>query len=194
MLTPAELFELDKRIGARTDRWIADHMKGRRRATPRTVPKDSPTVSNRGRKPKTIKNPFFTFIGPTAYGRYPGFAQDIVEGIARLDWHARPIDTGGKSMPLSVRKCFVILEALDEVTTAGVQELFSYSQSQAQRYMKAIELAIPFMMQARPPSLIADINGDYLPGANPWADELVIPTPDVLVKLHYDLRTLGQSN
>ena len=88
----------------------------------------------------------------------------------------------------------MILEALDELTTAGVQALFSYSQSQAQRYMKAIELVIPFMIQARPPSLVAEMNGDYLPGVNPWADELAIPPPDVLSKLHYDLRTLGQSN
>lgn len=194
MLTPTELFELDKRIGARTDRWIATHV-GRSQIIPKPVTKVVPKTSNRGRKPRTIKNPFFSYLGSTTYyGRYLGFAQDIVEGIARLDWHARPIDTGGKSMPLSVTKCFLILEMLDEVTTAGVQELFSYSQSQAQRYMKAVELVIPFMMQARPLSLIADMNGDYLPGENPWIDELEIPTPDVLVKLHYDLRTLGQSN
>lgn len=97
-------------------------------------------------------------------------------------------------MPLSVRKCFVILEMLDEVTTVGVQELFSYSQSQAQRYMKAMELAIPFMMKARPPSLIADMNGDLLPGESPWTDELLTPIPDALAKLHHDLRPLGQSN
>lgn len=195
MLTPAELSDLDKRIGARTDRWIATHIGGSRRITPKTVAKTTIKTSNRGRKSRTIKNPFFTYFGSTTcYGRYPGFAQDIVEGIARLDWHARPIDTGGKSMPLSVRKCFVILEMLDEVTTAGVQELFSYSQSQAQRYMKAIELAIPFMMQVRPPSLIADMDGEYLPGESPWADELEILTPEMLTKLHYDLRTLEQSN
>jgi len=194
MLTPDELFELDKRIGARTDRLIAIHI-ARSEISPRPLTKAAPKTSNRGRKPKVIKNPFFTYLGPTTvYGRYPGFAQDVVEGVARLDWHARPIDTGGKSMPLSVRKCFVILEALDELTTAGVQALFSYSQSQAQRYMKAIELVIPFMIQARPPSLVAEMNGDYLPGVNPWADELAIPPPDVLSKLHYDLRTLGQSN
>jgi hypothetical protein len=138
---------------------------------------------------------FYTYLGPTTpYGRYPCFAQDIVEGIAWLDWHARPIDKGGKSMPLSVRKCFVILEVLDEVTTTGVQELFNYSQSQAQRYTKAIELAIPFMMQARPPRLIADMNGDFLPRANSWTDEMVTPAPDVLAQLHYDLRTFGRSD
>ncbi|MBS7557669.1 hypothetical protein KHO49_04765 [Pseudomonas sp. RC4D1] len=194
MLTPAELFELDKRIGARTDRLIAIYI-ARSEIPPRPVTKAASKTGNRGRKSKTIKNPFFTYLGPTTYyGRYAGFAQDIVEGIARLDWHARPIDTGGKSMPLSVTKCFVILEMLDEVTTAGVQELFGYSQSQAQRYMKAIELAVPFMMQTRPPSLIAEMNDDYPSGENPWIDELTIPAPDVLTKLHYDLRTLGDSN
>jgi len=193
MLTPSELFELDKHIGARTDRLIANHIERRQISPgPELITKVAPKTSNRGRKPKTIKNPFFTYLGPTAYyGRYPGFAQDIVEGITRLDWHARPINSGGKSMPLSVRKYFVILEMLDEVTTAGVQELFSYSQSQAQRYMKAIELAIPFMLKARPPSLIADMNGDDLPGESPWTDELLSPAPEVLTKLHYGLRTLG---
>ncbi|AZC28749.1 hypothetical protein PUP68_04855 [Pseudomonas chlororaphis] len=194
MLTPAEVFELDKRIGARTDRWIANNI-GRRQIPPKAITKTISKASTRGRRPKVIKNPFFTYIGPTtAYGRYPGFAQDVIEGVARLDWHARPIDSGGKSMPLSVRKCFVILEMLDEVTTVGVQELFSYSQSQAQRYMKAMELAIPFMMKARPPSLIADMNGDLLPGESPWTDELLTPIPDALAKLHHDLRPLGQSN
>lgn len=167
MLTPAELLEIDKRIGARADRLIADHMTGGRNAA-KPVAKSLSKTSSRGRKPKVINNPFYTYLGPTTpYGRYPVFAQDIVEGIAWLDWHARPINSGGKSMPLSVRKCFLILETLNEVTTASLQALFSYSQSQAQRYMKAIELVIPFMMRARPPSLISDMNGGYLPNVHP---------------------------
>lgn len=172
MLTPAELFELDKRIGARTDRWMATHF-GRKMVPKTPVTKAEPKTSNRGRKSKAIKNPFFTYIGPaTSYCRYPGFAQDIAEGIARLDWHARPIETGGKSMPLSVRKCFVILEALAEVTTAGVQDLFSFSQSQAQRYVKAIELAIPYMMKSRPSRLIDEMDDNDRFDESPSANEL----------------------
>lgn len=57
----------------------------------------------RGRPTKIITNLFHGYIGPTTYyGQYPHFAMDILEGIARLDWHDRPIGSGGSSKPLSV--------------------------------------------------------------------------------------------
>ena len=116
LLTPEQLVELDRRIGARADALIAV----RQRAKPQTLTK----TTNRGRPSKSIHNPFFSFIGyGTSYERYPQFAMDIVEGIARLDWHDRAIGSSGKSMPLSVRNLMVTLESLPAVSTAAVGEL-----------------------------------------------------------------------
>ncbi|MEB0044114.1 MULTISPECIES: hypothetical protein [unclassified Pseudomonas] len=80
------------------------------------------TASNkRGRPPKSFANPLFSYVGSTTrYGRYPAFALDILEGVARLDWHDRPIGTGGKSTPLSVRNIAIILECLERVTVESV--------------------------------------------------------------------------
>ena len=150
LLTPEQLVELDRRFGARADALIAV----RRRVKPQTVTK----TTNRGRPTKSIHNPFFSFIGYGAsYERYPSFAMDIVEGIARLDWHDRAIGSGGKSMPLSVRNLMVILESLPVISTATVGELLAVEQRHSQRYVKAIGLILPYMMEARPESLVGEM-------------------------------------
>jgi len=162
MLSPAELAALSRRIAANADRLIQAHQKD---CQTRTVkPERQPAAKGesqerRGRPPKRIVNPFAGFIGPTtAYGRYPFFAQDIIEGIARLDWHDRPIGKGGSSKPLSVRSLMVILEQLEEITTEGVQEIIGTKARQAQRYVKAVELAIPYLLQARPRRLVLEMD------------------------------------
>ncbi|OCT24005.1 hypothetical protein [Pseudomonas putida] len=150
LLTPEQLVELDRRIGARADALIAV----RQRAKPQTLTK----TTNRGRPSKSIHNPFFSFIGyGTSYERYPQFAMDIVEGIARLDWHDRAIGLSGKSMPLSVRNLMVTLESLPVVSTAAVGELLGVKQRHSQRYVKAIGLILPYMMEARPESLVVEM-------------------------------------
>ena len=103
LLSPAALRLLNERFSANATQWIFDNALTSK--PPRKI------KGNQGPTPKTIENPFYGFIGCTTYwGRYPVFAQDIIEGIARLDWHDRPVDAEGKSMPLSVRKLVTILE------------------------------------------------------------------------------------
>lgn len=150
----------------------------------------------RGRPAKTIPNPFHGHIGPTTYwGRYPGFTQDILEGIARLDWHDRPIGSGGSSKPLSVRCLVDILADIKSVTAAAVQLHCGIGLRQSQRYVKAIELAMPYLMKSRPDSLAFEMAHGFLKiEASPeWLDDgqLHPPTPEILAKLHHDLRTLG---
>lgn len=149
---------------------------------------------NRGRPPKSIANPFFSYIGSTTrYGRYPVFALDIVEGVARLDWHDRPSGSGGKSMPLSVRNIATLLVGLEKVTAESVGDVLQIAERHARRYVKAVELIIPYMMSARPKSLIHEMADTYEAGNHDWEDidELTQPSASVLAKLHHDLRTFG---
>jgi hypothetical protein len=192
LLSPEELQALNDRIAANADRWLGQRVQENK------VKSDSrkgrEPKSTRGRKPRSIDNPFYTFIGcTTEWGRYPVFALDIIEGIARLDWHDRPIGVGGKSMPLSVRNLAVILESLPVVTVATVMELLQLGERHARRYVKAIELTIPRMMACRPKSLRDEMEG-IEPEHKPceWVDDLPPPSPEALAKLHHDLRPLTQ--
>ena len=152
----------------------------------------APIKRSRGRPSLHIVNPFEGLIGQsTAFGQYPYFASDIIEGIARLDWHDRPIGIGGSSKPLSVKRLFGILSCLPVITAATVQEFLGLGLRQSQRYVKAIELAMPRLVKASPACLIAAMNGDfYIAGESPWTDTLEPPSTEALRKLHHDLRDL----
>lgn len=195
MLTPIELVELDRRIGGHVDRLIAASVKSNQRTARKKTKEVAATTSNRGRPSKIILNPFEGFIGPsTEYGQYPYFASDIIEGIARLDWHDRPIDQGGSSKPLSVKRLFGIIAELPKVTAKSVGDFLSVNTRQAQRYVKAVELAMPYLMKSRPRCLASEMDHGGIPAMRPsnWTDELETPSAEVLAKLHYDIRDLGQ--
>jgi hypothetical protein len=190
LLSLAELEALNARIAANADQWLADNAPKTRTKTPRK-PK-----SERGRKPKMIENPFYGVIGCTTYwGRYPVFAASIIEGVARLDWHNRPIGKGGKSMPLSVRNLAMILESLPFITNETVEDLLQLEERHARRYFKAVQLIIPSMMESRPRPLINEMDGvEPEPKACEWedCDEVCVPSAEELEKLHHDLRTLTE--
>lgn len=195
MLTPTELAELDRRIGEHTDLLIAASDQRNRSATRKATKKVASKTSNRGRPSKVIVSPFEGFIGPsTEYGQYPYFASDIIEGIARLDWHDRPIGQGGSSKPLSVKRLFRILAQLSKVTTESVGDFLHVNTRQAQRYVKAIELAMPYLMKSRPQCLVFEMDYGEIPAMRPsdWTDELETPSAEVLAKLHGDMRDLGE--
>lgn len=149
----------------------------------------------RGRPTKIITNLFQGFIGPTTdYGQYPAFAMDILEGIARLDWHDRPIGSGGSSKPLSVKRLVAILAELEVVSAATLMTQYRMGLRQAQRYVKAIEIAMPYLLKSRPDNLSHEMRYGFLidtTRANQWEDQLEPPSPEALAKLHHDLRTLG---
>ncbi len=98
-------------------------------------------------------------------------------------------------MPLSVRNLAVILESLPIVSNEAVEDLFELGERHARRYVKAIELIIPSMMEKRPRSLRDEMdNVEPEQSDCDWLvqDDSNLPTPDELKKLHYDLRTLTQ--
>lgn len=150
----------------------------------------------RGRPTKIITNLFYGFIGPTTdYGQYPTFAMDILEGIARLDWHDRSIGSGGSSKPLSVKRLVAILAEHEVVSAAILMAQYRLGLRQAQRYVKAIELAMPYLLKSRPDDLSHEMRYGFLrpdTRVNDWEDQLEPPSPEALAKLQYDLRTLGK--
>ena len=193
-LSQSELETLNTRIATNADKWLGKMVQQNKDSS--RIKEPVQLKSTRGRKPKAAINPFYGIIGVTTYwGRYPVFALDIIEGVARLDWHDRPTEVGGKSMPLSVRDLAVILESLPIVTTEAVQELLRLGERHARRYVKAIELIIPWMIKSRPRSIINEMEGvEPELQVSDWEDcnEPITPSPEELAKLHHDLRTLTQ--
>ncbi|WP_432669373.1 helix-turn-helix domain-containing protein [Pseudomonas umsongensis] len=192
LLSQSELEILNSRIATNADRWLGRMVQKNKDSS--RPEKSLQQKSTRGRSPKVISNPFYDVIGGGTYlSEYPAFAMDIIEGIARLDWHDRPIGAGGKSMPLSVRSIVEILEWLPIVTNDAVKALLGLDERHARRYVKAIEFIVPHMMKSRPMSLCNEMEG-IAPNSSPsaWQDseELIAPNPEALAKLHFDLRTL----
>ena len=96
-------------------------------------------------------------------------------------------------MPLSVRNIATILVGLERVTAGSVGETLRIAERHARRYVKAVELIIPYMMKARPQSLVHEMSDTYEAGSHAWEDidELTKPSHVELAKLHHDLRTFG---
>lgn len=190
LLSPAELEALNARIAINAKNWLIENAPA-----PKTVSQQNPKSAS-GRKPKVVENPFYMYIGCTTdWGRYPVFALGIIEGVARLDWHGRAIGVGGKSMPLSVRSLTAIMESIPIVTTEAVMGLLPLESRHASRYVKAMELIIPQMMECRPETLRNEMEGiEPEPKPCEWQDldTLSAPSAEDLARLHYDLRTLTQ--
>ncbi|HCE6930710.1 TPA: helix-turn-helix domain-containing protein [Pseudomonas aeruginosa] len=186
LLPPAEFEALNARISANADQWLADK-------TAKTKNKiERKPKGNRGRKPKMIANPFYGFIGPHTYWEpYPEFALDIIEGVARLNWYGEQ----EQQLPLSVAKINYVLETLPIITNDTVGNLLQLRERHASRYVKAVEMIIPWMMKSRPKFLISEMDGiDFEPKACGWedCDDACPPSPEELAKLHHDLRTLTE--
>ena len=100
-------------------------------------------TSTRGRKPIHLVNPLFGFA---ELRQYPPWADDILQGIARLDWYR----TGARSIPLSVKQLVRILVSLPVIDTNAITQLLLLEERQARRYLKAIELALPYLIRSMP--------------------------------------------
>lgn len=103
----------------------------------------------RGRKPivlvNDIKDDFYEhWYGKDEPDTWPVWIDDIVSGIARLDWYGDkpnqiPLST------LSVIKCFLFLR---EISTDTVMELLEMKKSQASLYVKACTLCYRFLKRS----------------------------------------------
>jgi len=88
-------------------------------------------------------------FGVAELRQYPPWADDILQGIARLDWYR----TGARSIPLSVKQLVRILVSLPVIDTIAITQLLLLEERQARRYLKAIELALPYIIRSLPPGL-----------------------------------------
>jgi hypothetical protein len=168
LLSSEELAALSSKIGAQADRLIET-------ISIRLKPKRpfAAASSGRGRPAKAINNPFHGYFGPTStWGAYPWWAMDVLEGIARLDWHDRSSASGGKSMPLSLSTLLLVLTSLAEVSTLTVGNLTGLAERHARRYVKAVELSVPYLLRSRPAEIVAEMEGEDSPtyGQHGWAD------------------------
>lgn len=103
----------------------------------------------RGRKPIVLVNDIREQICERWYGRdepdtWPVWIDDIVSGVARLDWYGdKP-----NQIPLAtthIIKCFLFL---DEISTESVMELLEFKKSQAKLYVKACTLCYRFLKRS----------------------------------------------
>lgn len=158
MLTASQLAELSQRIGTNADQLIQKrNQKTRNRATP-AAPERNPS-ERRGRPAARIVNPFAFVFGPTTtWGRYPEFAMDIIEGVARLNWYDRQEGSAEASRPLSVRTLIRLIESVEEITVATVADSTGLGQRHARRYVKALQLIIPRLLAASPHHLIEELD------------------------------------
>jgi hypothetical protein len=103
----------------------------------------------RGRKPIVLVNEIKEqmcehWYGKDDYDTWPVWIDDIVSGVARLDWYGArdnqiPLST------VSILKCFLFL---GEISTETVMELLEIKKSQASLYMKACSLCYRFFVKS----------------------------------------------
>jgi len=99
---------------------------------------------SRGRKPIILINDIQSGVNEEWWGRvdsdtWPLWIDDIVSGVARLDWYG----DRDNQIPLStvnIIKCFLFLP---QISTESVMELLDIGKSQAKLYVKACTLCYP---------------------------------------------------
>ncbi|MWJ28602.1 hypothetical protein GPM19_10355 [Halomonas sp. ZH2S] len=83
-------------------------------------------------------------------------ASDILSGTANLDHHNQK----ERNIPLNKISLYVILQELDVITTKEVKELLDVGDRQAQKYVKACEIALPFLARSLMTEDAQDALGD----------------------------------
>lgn len=129
MLNERELKSLDFRIGRNADRLIA---KGQ--STLFTA-----STGRLGRPPASFGNCVLPEMLDVLMSgeEWPLWVDDVLVGIARLDWYAQEDD----QVPLSAKKMLKIFSGLDIISVESVSHLLRTGKRQAMRYYKACAMA-----------------------------------------------------
>lgn len=103
----------------------------------------------RGRKPNVLLNDIREDFCEEWFGRddpntWPLWIDDIVSGIARLDWYGEreqqiPLSTS------SIIQCFI---HLDQISTENVMKLLGLKERMARKYASACRLVYPFLKRS----------------------------------------------
>lgn len=104
---------------------------------------------SRGRKPNYLHNDIQEDICDAWFGRddpdtWPLWIDDIVSGVARLDWYG----DRQKQIPLSTTSIIRCFLCLDEISTQTVADLLGVQKRQAERYSKACRLCYPYLKRS----------------------------------------------
>jgi len=103
------------------------------RISKRPVKRDK--KSPRGRKPQQLENLHTTHLQQYIfYYEIPWLLDDLIRGACTAD-------TGGDK-PLSVTKMLTIISNLSPISVEGVQDMFSLSERQAQKYLAASRIVL----------------------------------------------------
>ncbi|GHE22831.1 hypothetical protein [Halomonas urumqiensis] len=108
---------------------------------PVTLEKASTTSRNGGNREKRIENTVRSAMRGRGVGDLGCPASDILSGIANLDHHNQK----ERNIPLNKISLYVILQEIDVITTREVKGLLDVGDRQARKYVKACEMALPFL-------------------------------------------------
>lgn len=178
-----DLSNLEKAIKERCDELIA-------KAEARGKPKQA--SSGRFRKGKILVNtlkPVFQRLVFEEDEKWPGWLDDVLSGITRLDWYRIPpkSEAMGPSgtildfsiapnVPLSKHKIVKIFTWLDIIDSQRVGELLRMDERHARRYAKAARLAFPYLVKSVPAYLLErreDELGDWASGDGLFEEEAI---------------------
>lgn len=103
----------------------------------------------RGIKPKPLQNTIKEAFCNEWYGRedsdtWPVWIDDIVTGVARLDWYGDK----DNQIPLSTTKIITCYLWLEEFTIEGIMSLLECSKWVARIYLNACRTAYPFFTRS----------------------------------------------
>lgn len=103
----------------------------------------------RGRKPVVLVNDIRDKVGEEWWGRedydmWPLWLDDIVSGVARLDWYGNKQN----QIPLSTTNIIRCFLHLPNISTETVMELLEIQKSQAKLYVKACCLCYPWLKKS----------------------------------------------
>lgn len=104
---------------------------------------------SRGRKPNILINGIKEEFASEWFGRderevWPLWIDDIVSGVARLDWYGER----EQQIPLSTSAIILCFATLDEISTERVMELLGLKERMARKYASACRLCYPFLKRS----------------------------------------------
>ncbi|WFM72512.1 hypothetical protein [Halomonas sp. CKK8] len=109
-----------------------------------TLEKASTTSHKGSNREKRIENSVQSAMRGRVVGDSGCPVSDILSGIANLDHHNQK----ERNIPLNKVSLYVILQELDVITTREVKELLDVGDRQARKYVKACEIALPFLARS----------------------------------------------
>lgn len=102
-----------------------------------------------GRKANILINEIKEDLAQEWYGRenysvWPLWIDDILSGVARLDWYG----DREQQIPLATGKILKCLITLDIISTESVQSLLGTGRIMANKYAQACRIAHPFIVKS----------------------------------------------